>query len=311
MSNEKVFLIILIVNTLIAVVYLIVGLVVGKRKKNESGQKKQNRTAYVIKFFVMLLCPVIGLVIIAFSHLLYLTIFRRDVDLEDVIFSKERVKTHERADEDRERNLAPMEEAIAVSDQESLRNLMLNVIRGNTQDSLAAISLALNSSDSETSHYAASVLQDELNNFRVNVQKIFHEIEAEDESQTEYEHMLLSYMEHFLEQKVFTEVEQENMVNTFVEAGEILYKKASYQMTSEYYKWICLNLLDIQDFERAEMWCNRAYVQYPEELSSYTCKLKLYFTAEMKEKFFATMEELKQSNIVIDRETLELIRTFS
>ena len=48
---------------------------------------------------------------------------------------------------------------------------MLNVIRGDLQDSLESIALALNSSDSETSHYAASVLRDELNDFRVNVQK--------------------------------------------------------------------------------------------------------------------------------------------
>ena len=60
-----------------------------------------------------------------------------------------------------------------------------------------------------------------------------------------------------------------------------------------------------------EQWCIRAAEQYPDELSSYTCKLKLYFTAQQREKFFETLDDLKQSSIVIDRETLELIRTFS
>ena len=43
---------------------------------------------------------------------------------------------------------------------------MLNVLRGDVSQSLAAISLALNSADSETSHYAATALRDELGRFR-------------------------------------------------------------------------------------------------------------------------------------------------
>lgn len=48
---------------------------------------------------------------------------------------------------------------------------MLNVIRGDYQNSLSSINLALNSEDSETAHYAASILQDVLNNFRSQVQE--------------------------------------------------------------------------------------------------------------------------------------------
>ena len=50
--------------------------------------------------------------------------FRQEVDLEDVIFSKERIKTHLKADEERERNMVPIEEALAVSDRKNLRMLV-------------------------------------------------------------------------------------------------------------------------------------------------------------------------------------------
>lgn len=82
-------------------------------------------------------------------------------------------------------------------------------------------------------------------------------------------------------------------------------------MKSRYYEWICLRLLEIKEFQAVEEWCQIAINQYPKELSSYTCQLKLYFTMQEKTKFFEVMNQLKQSNIVIDRETLELIRTFS
>ena len=125
------------------------------------------------------------------------------MDLDDVIFSKERVKTNVKADEERERNLVPIEEALAVSDKKNLRMLMLNVIRGDLQDSLESISLALNSEDSETSHYAASVLRDELNDFRVTVQKIYTDMKEEEPDQTDSEEMLIDYMNRILCQKSF------------------------------------------------------------------------------------------------------------
>lgn len=325
---------ILLVNAAISFLYLLFGLMYVRRCEAEAAEKdtitekakeeegagekeqeerrplKDGRIVYIMKFVIMLLCPVAGLIFFGVGHLLFRFVFRQDVQLEDVIFSKERVRTNERADEERERNIAPLEEALAVSDKESLRGLMLNVIRGDVHNSLAAISLALNSQDSETSHYAASVLQDELNDFRGNVQKMLREIENEGEDETDCEYYLIPYMNGMLEQKVFTDMEQQNMVRKFVDVAESLFRKGPHRITSQYYEWICLRLLDVGDFETMETWCMRAAQQYPEELPSYTCKLKLYFTAENKEKFFETLEALKQSSIVIDKETLALIRTF-
>ena len=63
--------------------------------------------------------------------------------------------------------------------------------------------------------------------------------------------------------------------------------------------------------QREDVWCERLAKQYPEELSAYTCRLKLYFIKGDKEHFFAVMDQLKKSDTIIDNETLELIRVFS
>lgn len=309
MSEERIFLGILIANTFVAVFYLVWGLVlrpwIGKQRQ------EKNRFEYIVRSVVIFLCPIVGIVFFAVGFLLYRTVFRREIDLADVIFSKERVRQQVRADEERERNIAPLEEAIAVSDSQSLRGLMLSVIRGDVQNSLAAIALALNSQDSESAHYAASVLQDELNNFRGKVQELFSEIEKEEKGKTYCENYLIPYMNAVLEQKVFTNMEQQHMVEVLERTAEILYQKAPHEMTAQYFEWVSLRLLDVKDFEKMEKWCDRAFVQYPDELTTFTCKLKLYFTSHQKEKFFDTLDALKQSSIVIDKETLELIRTFS
>ena len=188
------FVILWIVNALIALVYLLVGIflyVPACDLKREQGEEIQydNRRAFFIRFIVMVLCPVVGPAFFLCSYLIYKTVFRQAVDLEDVIFSKERVQTHLKADEERERNMAPLEESLAVSDKRNMRMLMLNVIRGDMQKSLESITMALNSEDSETSHYAASVLRDELNDFRSNVQKMYTQMQQETETELSLIHI--------------------------------------------------------------------------------------------------------------------------
>lgn len=317
MSHETLaFVILWIVNALIALVYLLVGIFVyvpACDLKREQGEEIQydNRRAFFIRFIVMVLCPVVGPAFFLCSFLIYKTVFRQAVDLEDVIFSKDRVQTHLKADEERERNMAPLEEALAVSDKRNLRMLMLNVIRGDMQKSLESITMALNSEDSETSHYAASVLRDELNGFRANVQKMYTQMQQESEKETDYEEMLIDYMNRVLSQKIFTTLEQTKYVNMLEEAAESLYQKNCARLSADRYEGLCIKLLDLKKFPETEKWCQRLAQQHGNTLAAYTCRLKLYFTMGEREKFFQVLDELKHSDVIIDNETLELIRIFS
>lgn len=81
-------------------------------------------------------------------------------------------------------------------------------------------------------------------------------------------------------------------------------------MSGEYFEDISLRLLEIKDYEACKMWCDRAVKYFPKRLSTYTCQLKLYFSCGDRDSFFRVLDELKQSDVVIDNETLELIRVF-
>lgn len=296
----RIFCIILGLNLMIALLYFIIHMV----------RKKRNRVEFVAKTIVMLLCPIAGPLFVLVGTLIYRYIFQKDVDLEDVIFQKDRVKIYLRADEERGRTMVPLEEALVVTDKNNLRNLMLNVVRGETRNSLASISKALNSEDSETSHYAASVLQDSLNGFRAMVQNSYNEILEEKENQLVHVRLLIEYMNPVLAQRVFTDMEQKSMVHRMSDVCQILYEKEPDRMSGEYFEDISLRLLEIKDYEACKMWCDRAAKYFPKRLSTYTCQLKLYFSCGDRDSFFRVLDELKQSDVVIDNETLELIRVF-
>lgn len=292
-----VFCVILALNTLAVIIYMLWGI----NKKIQG---------CILKAVVMLLCPVVGGVFFILSYLWYKLFFSDPVDLSDVVFSKDRIKAVTHAEVERERNMVPLEEAIEITDAKELRKLMMNVVRGDIDKYLASISLALNSEDTEASHYAASVLQDALNDFRMNVEKQRQLVLQGGENQKFIAEELIDYMNQVLEQRVFTDLEQYNYVEVMDEICEIYYNAQPDEMNNNQYEAISMRLLEINDFENCKKWCERARYHYPNTLSTYTCQLKLYFTNGQKQRFFEVIEELKQSAVVVDSETLELIRVF-
>ena len=225
-GKERIVLIILAVNILVVLIYVIAGYL----------RKKEKKFSIAMKAMVMLLCPVVGAVFLVLGELFFRLFFAQAMDLDDVIFSKDRVKTYLHPDEERERNLVSVEEALAITDKENLRELMLNVVRGDVRNSLASLSMALNSEDSETAHYAASVLQDILNDFRANVQKRYQEILQGSDNRVLLAAELIDYMNQVLEQKVFTGLEQKSMTDLMEQVCEILYKEDKEKMMSSHYE---------------------------------------------------------------------------
>lgn len=291
------FIVLLVLNLIITALYVRWNMV--RRKEN-----------YILKAIVMFFCPIVGPCFFGLAYVIYRLFFFEPVDLEDVIFSKERVKTFVHAEEDVERNMVSLEEAIEVTNEKDLRTLMMNIVRGDIRQFLSTISLALDSEDTEIAHYAASVLQDALNDFRIKVERQHKEIVEDAENQIPTMRDLMDYMNQVLEQRVFTDMEQQTYVGVMDEICELYYNQEEVTMTSAQYEAISMRLLEIKDYEKCKKWCDRAKYTHPNTLATYTCQLKLYFSSGQKQNFFKVIEELKHSSVVVDSETLELLRVF-
>lgn len=298
-----VFLTVLIINTLISIAYLIWWLIFKK--------DTDNRKQYVMNTVIMLLCPIVGALFFLFAFLKYRFIRIGKRDLSDVEFSKKRHTARVKADESRERNIVAVGEAILISDKEKKRANMLNVLLGETDESFSAIALALDSDDSEVAHYAASFLQSKTDTFRDNVRKTKQRIDEgdiEDEERYKLILKLVRYMNHMLKQKVFTNTEQTDYAAQMEQLCEILYENARDRLTPECYEWLIGRITELREYDKAELWGNRFFEQYPDLLAAYTLRLKLYFETSRRDKFFEVLKELRASSVAVDSKTLELIR---
>ncbi|MDO5150038.1 MAG: hypothetical protein Q4D76_11665 [Oscillospiraceae bacterium] len=302
-SGGIIFLAVLILNMLIACSYLIWHLIFKK--------DTDNRKQYVMHTVIMLLCPIVGICYFLFAFLKYHFIKIGNIDLSDVEFSKKRHIARVKADENRERNIVSVGEAILVSDQEKERANMLNVLLGETDEAFSAIALALDSDDSEVAHYAASFLQSKLDTFRDNVRKtqqMVNEGDIEDEECQKRILKLIRYMNHILKQRVFTPIEQTDYVEQMEQLCEKLFQNARDRLIPNCYEWIIGRLVELREYDKAEVWGNRFCKQYPDLLSSYTLRLKIYFETSRKDKFVEVLDQLHTSSVAVDNQTLEIIR---
>lgn len=307
------FLVIIIINTIVCLLFLFWGYVQQLDDDDKKRKTQMTMPGYYIQTFVMFITPIIGPIFFVTAQIIYAQFLKEGADLADVIFGKDKVRAPRMAEEEVERNRVPLEEALAVSDKDSLRRLMLDVVRGDVRESLTSINQALNSKDSETAHYAATVLREALNEFRQRSQELYNYFKEDYVQPEEYACMLIEYMSGILKQDVFTEMELRGYVDMMEEACMFLYKDEELRprLTGEYIEWMALTLLKIQDYERMEFWCKVHMELHPYELSAYTIQLKLYFSMGEREKFFEVLERLRGADVVIDKETLELIRIFS
>lgn len=294
-----VLIVLLVLNLIVAIAYLIWNRLYNQNKN------------YIFAFIVMLICPIAGPFFYLTAYVIFKLFMNSPVDLEDVIFNKDKKKALTAAEEDKERNVVSMEEAIAITNEHDLRGLMMNVVRGDIKKYLHSISLALDSEDTETAHYAASVMQDVLNEFRFAVEKELEIIKEGGPNTEQYCDNLLFYMNEVLSQRAFTDLEQLNYVGIMDEVGDIYFSLAPEDMVGADYEALALRNLEVKNYANSEKWCIRSRQFYPDSLSTYTIQLKLYFTNGNKEEFFKIVNEIKKSHIVIDNETLEMIRVFS
>lgn len=298
-------LLILIINTAVALIYLIWGVIRRKDKEKDRGHFAK----YALLSFVILICPFIGPLFLCVSQLLYLLFSRRDVDMADVSFSREKMENYTQADVDRDINIAPMQESLMVSDVKRRRKLLLDVLKKDIRRSLGSIAIALNNPDSETSHYAASVIMDVLSEFRGNVQNMFVKLKADPED-FDLGALLLDYIHEVVRQEVLTGEEKRSYVYMEDEIGDMMYRHAPERIEGWQYRRLMDDLVSAEDYPLAEKWSRRALKYRDYQLDTYLGCMKLYYTYGDRDQFLQCLRQLKSSGIVVDKTTMELIRMF-
>lgn len=295
---------IFLVNTLVSLAYFLYGLYITRKNDDKKLIK------YVLLTIIMLFCPIAAPVVQLFGTLMYRIFFDSSIDLAAITFSKERVDIIEHPDVESEINLVPMEEAILIDDKENLRQLLLTVLRGDVSKSINAVTKALASTDSEASHYAASAIMDITNDFQNTLQKFHAQLEAEPNDK-EVNQLFIEYLIKMLSTNFLSDMELKTYVYMLNQRCQTVYDYNKDYVKILYYTNLIHLLVKIGDIQAADIWVTRLLEAFPDEMETFRCLLRYYYTIQNKDNFFQQLERLKKTDIAIDKDLLDLIRIYS
>ena len=201
---------------------------------------------------IILAIPVTISVVVLLARLLKVIFFHGEVNLEDVIFSKERIRQVDKSNMEQERNIVSIQEAVAISNYKSQRELMMNILRKDTSQSLGSISYALNSEDTETSHYAATALRDELGDFRSNVLKLYKNVKKGEKAEPSQLCEFIEKTYGMICQDVFLPTEKRQYTGMIDEIMKIMLADYKDDIKPQYYEWIVRCMIENDNKESAK-----------------------------------------------------------
>ncbi len=293
------FIVILIINFLLAILIILYAIFVNR---------KEASTLVMMSCFILFV-PLVGPIFLLFVFLSNHLFYMKNDDLSNISFSQEREDLILSPDYEKEINYVPLHDAILISDNTSLRNLLLNTMLSSAKRKISNISLAIASEDTEASHYAATIMMDVLSELQSAAQNLIENLQKYPED-VEMNILAFDYLYELLELNIMSSIEQEAYIHTLNDVADNLFKYNLWYMTADYYLKMTELFISISDYNMAYRWTLRAEKYRPDTLETYKAKLHLYYVQKDNKAFFEHLDKLKNSSIIVDKETLDLFHTY-
>ena len=279
----------LIANLAAAVVYLLY-----------QGLARKDWVRGVIGLVIIALTMGFGAVFLALSSVYYRILRRsshKQVSLQELSFSKEREHNQSPEDLQEAREKAPIEEVILVANREDARRMILNVLKQDYFSYIQYIHRAVESDDSEISHYAATAVVDVISRFKDSFARTI----APGGPGADVD--FVCSCARLLATGVLSESEQRHYLIQTERLARALppESRLACQMLQLY--------LFLQDMEQAQCWLETLEA-CPKDLYYYKGKLQYEADNRLHGPFMDTLRELKRSDVALDPALLELVRLY-
>lgn len=207
---------------------------------------------------------------------------------------------------DRELNVVPIEDAMAVSSNEEKRALLLEQLKKDIHENYRVVLPAGGDSDSETAHYVAAAKMEAYRKKHMDLTKIQHKMESEP-GNTEIFQEYMEKLEEYIESDLLAEKEAEIYKAEYCEKVSQAEKMAVHKITAREYGYYITYLIDLKRYEEVEKFWNRQKDSDKNE-AAYVKMLQMYYDLGKKKKFYQCLEALESSKIELSPSGLKMLR---
>ena len=272
---------------------------------------KENGKMTAVHFIVNLLCPIIGPAYFLGSFILLKTSLRnKELTYSDIGFDSTRHVKKLKSDFLEEVDILPLEEAFSVSKTKDRRRALLTTLKKDYSKNISTVLLGLNNEDSETSHYAASVVLSTISDY-LNLLSKLREAYLENTNIPGPALEYLDVLKEFMESNIIDKVDRRKYAIIYLETLDWLYLNFNENVQEEHYVFLIESMMNIDNNEAATKWSTRALRAFPENDSIYYVTMKMHYFFGNKDEFLALLDNIMTSNINISNQTLQTIRFFT
>lgn len=201
--------------------------------------------------------------------------------------------------------IVPIKDALVLNEKEIKRKLLIHAIKDDGKEYIMAAKEALNDEDTETSHYAASVLTHFASQMPEEIKENEDEYiksNKEIKAAIKYYESLKVYLKSNINEKMFINEYEEKYIDIL---KELVKSEESLEI---YYRDILEILIKQRRFKEAEEYLKDYKNKYRYLDEPYIISLKLAYIKKDYAVFNKELEFLKKSDIKIKGENLEIIR---
>jgi len=258
--------------------------------------------------FAMLFAPPAGLIYF-FGQFIVRKMSKRmrDLQMEDIGFSKERHHRVMSPDVERETQAIPLEEAFLVSDDKDKRKRLLFELKKDHISNFKMITKGLDNDDRETSHYAAAAITSAKADYDNDIRE-FDSKYNKDVDDLNVVRDYADYVYSYIKSDVLDPMEIKKYSYLYLDLLTNV-KRPDDILTAQDYTNIVSQAIVLNEFYVAERWAQLSHEKYSDE-SSYLNLLRVYYYTNRAEMFSKTLDEMRSSDIPLTSEGVALVRFF-
>ena len=270
-------------------------------------QYRRSRSLALICFFTGILVPVFGPVM-CFAMCIRFKDGHHQMAVEETIRSY-KIKEAEYVDEQRLRNVVPVDDALSINSESERRAFLLGLLRQKDIHNLAGtLKKALTNEDSEASHYAASAIMELQRNTyseMMDRQAEYQKAQSPDyDTSIAYAASIMAY----LESSEVGSLENFAFRSRYEEVMNYILFNLTEDCTPTDFENMTDMMISKGRLAEADAYASKFGERFPDMESSFICRLRLAYEQRNRTKFSKVMDELTASPIQLSYSGLSMVR---
>ncbi|MCP2035275.1 hypothetical protein L1279_002262 [Planomicrobium sp. HSC-17F08] len=203
-------------------------------------------------------------------------------------------------------NIIPFLDALTLNDNTTKRKTLINLLKKEFLQQSDALALALKSEDTETSHYAATALQQAKSQLTKEL-KVLEQKLLEDGSEMDTLKQYVEVLKQSVQMEFIDHRTRKKYMYLYSDAlSRLLALNPSNSMY--YYTEKIAVTLELLDFQQALETAGTFLEQFPHSEDAYFAAMDVHFQMRNKRDFFKLVDKIRSSNIRLSPERLNQLR---